>query len=211
MTMATHEDDRQIPWRDFIEQHLDRDGLCGWLQGRFPALKDDVEDLLSDVIAELLKSRKHNGELKTPLQWRAFVKKRLKWRALDLLRAIEGGIFERLSGTDEDSTGVVVIPDSKCGPKTKAQEGERRGKQVLLLSDVLREFVEWCEERPSGHTMKEVYERRCRGQEVADIAGGEKRRQSQRVRNYIERGFSEQWSRDSPHTEVQAACCGDDK
>ncbi|MCL6508920.1 MAG: hypothetical protein K6T59_18080, partial [Bryobacteraceae bacterium] len=41
----------------------------------------------------------------------------------------------------------------------------------LLLSDVLREFTAWCEssQRRGGPLMKELYERRVRGQEMAQI------------------------------------------
>jgi len=50
-------------------------------------------------------------------------------------------------------------------------ESERRLRQGLLLSDILREFVSLCEQLPTGHLRKTIYERALRGEKPLAIAG----------------------------------------
>jgi DNA-directed RNA polymerase specialized sigma24 family protein len=139
-----------------------RKPLTGTLRNRFRLTYYQAEDLVQDVWAEAValvrNGRELTGTLESYLRWLAYR------RAIDLLRRekvcreAEAELFERLRQREEaPSIGSQVA------------EQERRGRQGLLLSELLQEFCRECETHRPLAIRKEVYERTCRGEDVNEI------------------------------------------
>ncbi len=165
--MSPPEDQAQQKWqRRFESYHAE---LLRFLRRAFPRLRDEAKDVLQDVFAEALQ-RNPEGE-----NLRSWLYTAVRHRALDRLRRWERRAFEQLALSQGSSSGSSrssdTAPAAKApGPSTQALEAERRGRQGILLSQVLEEFVRWCEKRPGRLRIKEAYERALRGEPPARIA-----------------------------------------
>ncbi len=152
-----------------------RERLERFLVSRFPRLRSSADDVIQDVLLELLQSQETPKDAEDREQWFRFLCQRIRWRAIDRLRQIERHALFSLAQRGASDGGSSKRSDSDdpadggAGPAVVALEAERRGRQVLLLSDVLREFTRWCESRTGGFRMKELYERRLRGQSPSTI------------------------------------------
>jgi RNA polymerase sigma factor (sigma-70 family) len=175
--------------RDCLDAFLRQGGyerLRAYVARRFPRLADRADDLIQTALMELLEKEKHNpagrlfadrsggSALEDDELWRRRLMQRIVGRALDALRRVEHVALSALA-QDEEGAGDALSPRSDAAavdPAVYAEEAERREEQVALLSDILREFVAWCEapSRKGGTRMKELYERRVRGQEPGQIA-----------------------------------------
>lgn len=180
----------------FLEQG-GRKALCAHVIRRFPRLTTAAEDIVQGVLQEVLAGAGGSGfevgggEQRAArhgsLEWGdaqgllprhtilRHLRQLVRWRALDALRRAEHVALSALDqGEDSSDLGarLEVRDRHQLSPSGQYAEAERRREQVLLLSDVLREFTAWCEspERRGGLVMKELYERRLRGQEMAQIA-----------------------------------------
>lgn len=152
--------------------------LRDWLRHVFPRLRDEAEDILQDAITETLHRVRTEG-FRPQAGWYAYLRWLAKQRALDRLRCCERRVFHRLSlgSPAEDSDCATAREDWRHGPvdprpvpSQSLEEAERRGRQGLLLSNVLQQFCHWCESRPERGRIKEAYERSLRGQPPAQIA-----------------------------------------
>jgi DNA-directed RNA polymerase specialized sigma24 family protein len=182
--------------RDCLDAFLRQGGyerLRAYVARRFPRLADRADDLIQIALTELLEKEKDEpvepwtpsseviqegyGDRSAPeadRPWLPSLMKRIEGRALDALRRVEHVALSALA-QDEEGAGDALSPRSDAAavdPAVYAEEAERREEQVALLSDILREFVAWCEapSRKGGTRMKELYERRVRGQEPGQIA-----------------------------------------
>lgn len=181
----------------FSQDTRARKRLERFLDKAFPRLRDfsaDPEDVLQDVLKEvnevlqacggqssrLLQRRdKLVSQLDWYLQrgrswpeaWLIYLQRLLRWRAIDRLRGVELEYFNSLTeNTPNASRTLGELRDPAAPPPSLAlEEGERRWRQVRLLSDIFRDFVAWCEQDGQG-LKKEVYERRVRGQDPKTIA-----------------------------------------
>lgn len=154
--------------------------LRAWLIRLFPRLGDEVDDLLQEVVTETLRRLRREGfcpERGWGVYWRWLARR----RACDRLRTWERQMFQRLGSgvwaddADSSSKGegdALESIDPRPGPDKPLLEAERRGRQGLMLSEVLEEFCRWCESRPERSRIKEAYERSLRGQQPAEIAAG---------------------------------------
>lgn len=153
----------------------DRQRLERFVASRFPRLRNSSDDLIQDVLLEVLQSTETPQDPTSTEQWFAFLCRRLRWRAIDRLRELERQALSSLaSGSSGDSSSSQRSSGANPtatgpAPPLAAMEAERRHRQVLLLSDVLREFTRWCESRSNGFRMKELYERRLRDQSPSAI------------------------------------------
>ncbi len=197
-----------------IERNLTR--LQAYLRKAFPNLKERVQDVVQEVLCEVLGVLRSSTEpaghsfekIQTLLNrmdyyrrqglsweetWMRYMRRLLRWRAIDLLRAREFSCFESLtSQTPEDSSATQLEPQAEIAdPSIILGEEERRQRQVRLLSDIFREFVSWCESTAQGALKKEVYERRLRDQKpdmIARVLGLERNHVDQlikRARDWI--------------------------
>lgn len=182
-----------------LERCLARGGqqtLCAYIAHSFPRLRDWAEDLVQAVLQEVLEGARraspggvaflirafeHEAALWRSQGvgeeqcWLRYLRRRVKWRAIDWLRQAEHRALVVLGnedGSDTDQPQADLSDSRQLSPSAYHEEAGRRREQVLLLSDVLREFTDWCEEpgRRGGATMKELYERRVRGQGPSQIA-----------------------------------------
>lgn len=175
-----------------IERNLTR--LQAYLRKVFPNLKERVQDVVQQVLCEVLGVLRSGTEpaghcfekLQTLLNrldyyrrqglsweetWSRYLRRLLRWRAIDLLREREFSYFESMTSQGpEDSSASRLEPQAAIAdPSIILGEAERRQRQVRLLSDIFREFVSWCES--NGQALKkEVYERRLRDQKPEAIA-----------------------------------------
>ncbi|RMG40350.1 MAG: sigma-70 family RNA polymerase sigma factor [Planctomycetota bacterium] len=152
-----------------------RQRLHRFIVVRFPRLAGMADDLIQDALIETLQSGSSPKDSSDPKKWFSHLCQLIRWRALDRLRRIERQALVSLSqaGGHDGSSGHqsrdAALEDDAVAPSERLGEAERRQRQVLLLSDVLREFTQWCESRSSGFRMKEIYERRLRGQAPGTI------------------------------------------
>ena len=149
-----------------------RPELLSYLRRAFPRLGAEAEDVLQQVFLELWQrwpeASQWPGE-----QLRRWLYRAVRHRALDQLRGWERRAFERLCrqtdhGQASDDRYHPAQPSP--GPRTAALEAERRARQGVLLSQILEEFVRWCERHPGRARIKEAYERALRGQRPGEIA-----------------------------------------
>lgn len=134
-----------------------RDELCGVLRRRFPQL--DPEDLLQDVWVKILPKAQEGW--RPDESWRAYLREAVLHRGIDVLRRHEIKSLDALAGNQP--------ADSGPSPSDAMQEGERRHRQGLTLSDIMKDYVRRCESRPVMLKQKEIYERLLRGQKQEDI------------------------------------------
>ena len=97
--------------------------------------------------------------------WTTYLSRAAINAALGSLQRAERGWFQTLAG----ESAVPAMASAMPSPSAIADDSDRRGRQTLLLSDILREYVFRCEEKQM-QTQKEIYERRLRGQEPVQIA-----------------------------------------
>jgi DNA-directed RNA polymerase specialized sigma24 family protein len=168
--------------------------LQAYLRNVFPNLKERVQDVVQEVLCEVLsvfrpgseQAEQSSEKLQALLNrlddyrrqglsweetWMRYMRRLLRWRGIDLLRAREFSYFESMtSQTPDDSSATRVEPQAAIAdPSIILGEAERRQRQVRLLSDIFREFVSWCES--NGQALKkEVYERRLRDQKADEVA-----------------------------------------
>lgn len=140
---------------------LEHKELERYLNKAFPTLNKLglVEDVINDAAIRAIEQSARLTTDGSDAQMRGFIIVTLKRTALDALRKLASRI-------------VVDIEGDQPGPDTPSpvHEQERRSQQINILSQVLREFVSWCESRESGYVMKQMYERRLRGQTPSQIA-----------------------------------------
>lgn len=157
-----------------------REALLGWLGQAFRRLGEEAEDVLQDAVKETLGRVRTEGFCPKN-GWAAYLRWVARRRAIDRLRTWERRVFQQLewggpSGEGSSSSGRSPRSpdpaDLAPGPATQLKQVERRGRQGLLLSDVLQEFTRWCESRPGRLRIKEAYERSLRGQQPAQISAG---------------------------------------
>jgi len=155
-------------WSEYYRQFHEQ--LCQFLRRGFPRLADQVEDIVQTVLAEALS--KQPSQAWTPEQLAGWLRVAAKHRALDLLRAAERRLLVRLSqlGRQDSQQSAWEPADQRPSPSSQFAQQQRRGRQALLLSEVLQEFCRWCEGRPDGPKMKQIYERSLRGQKPQQIA-----------------------------------------
>ena len=151
-----------------------RDPLCRYLEKKFPRLGRSgfktPEDVAHDVIIETLEKVQQSGFTPDTTWWRW-----LRWlaskRAIDVLRKGEEKFIEGLTPPPAGSSNVQwQPPDPGTSPSGAAVEGERRKRQVTMLSQIIEEYCRRCEKRPQMLKQKEVLERALRGQKRAEIA-----------------------------------------
>uniref|UniRef100_A0A7C4QWZ1 Sigma-70 family RNA polymerase sigma factor n=1 Tax=Schlesneria paludicola TaxID=360056 RepID=A0A7C4QWZ1_9PLAN len=150
--------------------------LRHWLVQAFGRLRDEVDDILQDALAEVL-HRVRTEAFSPQMGWVGYLRVVARHRAIDRLRDWERRLFRGLGSgeawrTDDLTRDSPHVTDPRPGPAEQAVEAERRGRQGLLLSEVLEEFCRWCESRPQRLPMKEAYERSLRGEQPAQIAAG---------------------------------------
>ena len=155
-------------WSEYYGQFHDQ--LCQFLECSFPRLADQVEDIVQTVLAEALS--KPPSQSLTAQQLAVWLRVAARHRALDLLRAAECRLLVRLSqlGRQDSEQSAWEPADQRPSPSSQLAQQQRRGRQGLLLSEVLQEFCRWCEGRPDGLKMKQIYERSLRGQKPQQIA-----------------------------------------
>ncbi|MGQ9574613.1 MAG: sigma-70 family RNA polymerase sigma factor [Thermoguttaceae bacterium] len=155
-----------------------RAALRRYLQQAFFRLRDQADDFLQEAVKQTL-DRIRAEAFCPQVGWIAWLRRGARNRAVDFLRSWERRLFRQLpwasppeasglsSGTGCGERGPL---EAGAGPESRLAEAERRGRQGLLLSQVLEEFVRWCEARPERLAIKEAYERSIRGQKPAEIA-----------------------------------------
>lgn len=155
-----------------------RAALRRWLQQAFGRLRDRADDILQDAFAETL-CRVRSQAFCPPIGWVGYLRLVARNRAIDQLRSWERCLFRQLvagslseasSRSSQPSASDPGPSDKTPGPNTQLAEKERRGRQGLLLSQVLEQFCRWCESRPDRLAVKEAYERSLRGQQPGEIA-----------------------------------------
>lgn len=137
--------------------------LYAFLRSRYPRLQSDHDDIIQDVRLGVLKRLSNEPGFEPTCRWSTYLIRAVINATNRVLRNYERTWFITLA--DEDD----VAADSHPDPANILIEAERRERQTLLLSDILREYVTQCEEG-SRHVQKEVYERRWRGQSPSQIA-----------------------------------------
>lgn len=167
--MSPPADQSQEKWQRLYETY--RGELLRFLRRAFPRLRDEAEDVLQQVFAEALRNNPDERNL------RNWLYSAVRHRALDRLRRWERRAFNQLAQSQQASSSTssgreeeTALAQNSPGPRTHILEAERRTRQGMLLSQVLEEFVRWCEERPGRLRIKEAYERSLRGQRPAEIA-----------------------------------------
>jgi RNA polymerase sigma factor (sigma-70 family) len=153
-----------------------RPALRGWLVRAFDRLRDEADDILQDALAETLR-RVRDEAFSPQAGWIGYLRVVARHRAIDRLRSWERRLFQHLGTDDRGSTAGPSressdVVDPRPGPSEQLDEAERRGRQGLLLSEVLEEFCRWCEACPERLSIKEAYERSLRGEQPAAIAAG---------------------------------------
>jgi len=155
-----------------------RAALCRYVHYAFPRLAGQAEDIVQEAVLETLR-RVRREAFRPKTGWPAWLRVVVRSRAIDRLRSWERRVFRQMaSGVARDGADPGGRPssddggptDARPGPRTGLVEAERRGRQGLLLSQVLEEFCRWCEARPERAALKETYERSLRGQQPAEIA-----------------------------------------
>ena len=140
-----------------------------FLKGRYRRLSDaDREDLVQEVCMGVTTLLARNPGFVPEHGWKTYLTRAAINATIVRLRELERNWFQSLA----DGSGEPAGPAIACampGSSAIADESDRRGRQTLLLSDILREYVARCEEK-NMQTQKEIYERRLRGQEPAQIA-----------------------------------------
>ena len=131
--------------------------------GRLP--EADREDIVQAVCMGVWKLLSVTPDFVPDSPWTTYLARAAINAALGQLKRAERGWFQSLA----DESAVPEIASAMPSPSAIADESDRRGRQTLLLSDILREYVCRCEEKKM-QTQKEIYERRLRGQEPAQIA-----------------------------------------
>jgi DNA-directed RNA polymerase specialized sigma24 family protein len=165
---------------EFLEQKQGM--LVRFIEKKYPRLRDQAEDVVQQVLCEVLehlhKESVIGQQLRMRLEerhqrlgdwgqvWSRYLFQLLSWRAVDVLRKWERKLVLSLA---DAPTGWEPVASS-LSPSTVLGEAQEHQRRIELLSDLLRGFCRWCESRRAGGQMKEVYERRLRGQEPSAIA-----------------------------------------
>ncbi len=164
-----------MPHENIAQYHGKMLGYLRKYRKRFSCLEDaDLEDAVQTALAEVFARSAEFAP--TVAGWGTYLckvadnvakriaKKRNRERELGWLQSLGG----ELEADVKDSPALRAV-DKYGQPDDIAAEVERRGRQQLLLSDILEEYVMHCEQR-GMQTQREIYERRQRGQEKKDIA-----------------------------------------
>lgn len=155
-----------------------RAALTAWVERAFPRLAGQADDLVQEALLETLRRVRDEG-FSSQVDWRQWLRVVTRSRALDCLRNWERRVFRHLASTGgrddtgqalQDSSANPLAVDREPDPQSDLTRRERRGRQGLLLSQVLQQFCRWCEARPERAAVKEAYERSLRGQQPAEIA-----------------------------------------
>ncbi len=155
-----------------------RAALRRWLQQAFGRVQDHADDILHDAFMETLR-RVRSERFCPKAGWIRYLRVVARHRAIDWLRSHERRLFQQLAGgshsdassqSSQSPSAETGPADAAPGPRTQVAEAERRGRQGLLLSQVLEEFCRWSESNADRLPMKEAYERSLRGQKPAGIA-----------------------------------------
>ena len=155
-----------------------RAALSAWVERAFPRLAGQADDLVQEALLETLR-RVRDERFSPQVDWLKWLRVLTRSRALDRLRGWERRVFRHLSsGSGRDDTGQAMqdssanplVVDREPDPQSDLTQRERRGRQGLLLSQVLQQFCRWCEARSERAAVKEAYERSLRGQQPAEIA-----------------------------------------
>lgn len=138
--------------------------MLGYLRKCFPRLDDaDREDAVQTVLVKMLAS---NADI-VPTD--AYLRQAAKNSALDILKQRERGWFKSLGSEVAKKELASLSPlEADMQDADIAAEINRRGRQKLLLSDILQEYAQRCELQ-NMQTQREIYERKLRGQEVKII------------------------------------------
>ena len=144
--------------------------MLGYLRKCFPRLDDAdrldaVQTALAEFIAKGADFVPDRATLATYLCQAAF------HVACHLWKKRERGWFQSLAVETEAATqdSAALSPlDANLREEAINAEINRRGRQQLLLSDIFEEYTQRCE-RQHMQTQREIYERRLRGQDVAQI------------------------------------------
>jgi RNA polymerase sigma factor (sigma-70 family) len=143
--------------------------LCEDLARKFRRLAGEAEDLVSQAVLQTLEKIRMDKDFRPENGWRRWVWVVASNRALDRLKQCEHAAYAVMMPQGHNAE-VLQPVDPALSPSEACTEKERRERQSVGFSEVLREFCRWCESRPNGHKMKEVYERSLRGQKPAAIA-----------------------------------------
>ena len=140
-----------------------------FLKGRYRRLSDaDREDLVQEVCTGVATLLARNPGFVPEHGWKTYLTRAAINAAIARLRELERNWFQSLAvGADESAPPAIA--SAMLNSSAIADEADRRGRQTLLLSDILREYVARCEQKQM-QTQKEIYERSLRGQEPTRIA-----------------------------------------
>lgn len=139
--------------------------LRRFLAAHFGGLSNDHEDIVQEFCMGVSTLLDNNPTFVPKHGWKTYLTSVAINEAKKCWKEIERGWFQTLA---DESAGPAVASNMPS-PSTIVSETERRGRQTLLFSDILREYVSRCEEQ-AMQTQKEIYERRVRGQEPPEIA-----------------------------------------
>jgi hypothetical protein len=119
--------------------------LSAYLARKFPRIRAVSDDLAQAAYLETLERIRATG-FRPEKDWWAYLCWLATQRAKDYLRqAVERRTFEWLSSEHSDSSATPWEPaDSGLSPSQVLEEAERRGRQGILLSQILEEFCRRC-------------------------------------------------------------------
>lgn len=137
--------------------------LYTFLRSHCHRMQSHHDDIVQEVILDILKYLQTHPAF-MPYSWEAYLCGVLKTVIIRYLKK-EERIWLHNPGDES-----AVVTDRRDGPDTIFAEVERRERQSLLLSDILREFASHCEEKRGMHVHKEIYERRWCAQTPRIIA-----------------------------------------
>ena len=140
--------------------------LRQFLSAKFGRLSEaDREDIVQEVCLGVWKRLSVTPDFVPDSPWTTYLARAAINAALSSLKREERGWFQTLADESADPALASAMPS----PSAIADESDRRSRQTLLLSDILREYVTRCEEKQM-QTQKEIYERRLHGQEPTQVA-----------------------------------------
>ena len=141
--------------------------MLGYVRQCFPRMDDaDRQDAVQTVLAEVVA----NGTSLLPIEAKlcTYLCKAAFYAARKLWKKNERGWFQSLADeADAEIKDSVALPPLEADVQNEeiAAEIRRRGRQQLLLSDILQEYVQRCEQQ-NMQVQREIYERRLRGQDA---------------------------------------------
>ena len=127
--------------------------------------KGDREEMLHETWIDVGQALANNPKFAPDHKWETWLGVVARHAALRWLRRQERRWLQMIADKSADPALAAEMPS----PSAIVAEIERRDRQTLLLSDILREYVARCEQKQM-QTQKEIYERRLRGQEPTQIA-----------------------------------------